>query len=455
MFSACLPCPEGRREQSRSDYRRRTPARHAVTSACSPGQAGIHYMTNVELNQTQASESVLNSQVAPECVSEHPNLSDGDYAAAQQAWDIARKARQKLEAASHEQEAMNQQESVELAKKIDRGELHPGLLFNDRFELQCLRPLSEWIVEGADAVANLPHPALTPEEKAVAQSAIKKIRAFQAAGQPMSKADDAAVVKPVSIDTEIQDAIHLASQIVAGEVHPASIIDTEGEVQGPETFRAWMKPGAKIEAHRLLSPQVRAVIESAAKRIFAVRRHEDFRTAEEEMARRWLDDLKCQTQLEDALARMGTGHQMARYRAGLLNLYEEAKPLLEEETFAPLRSLHLSRYVDIIPEDVLAHMYGEWYVNLDEAQLEEWIVGGEIITDRATHEERDLMEQIQTLLPRSDIILFQYRLGMEDSTAGEFMFCRCRNGITVTVPTEHYLFIRSFASPRGDYFRPC
>lgn len=250
-------------------------------------------------------------------------------------------------------------------------------------------------------------------------------------------------------------AIDLVAKIVLGETDPATLFNEARELQGSEPFLKWMTSDDEIEAHPLLNESLMQVIKQARQQVLMARRGLPFRTEVEKSAMIWLGERKRVAQMEDVLARAGTPEQQAQYRAGLVTLHEVAKPLLDEETFAPLRSMHLSPYMHITPEDVLTHMYGPGCFNLDEEQLEEWIVGSEDITDKATPDERDLMEQIHTLLPGSHIHLFQERLGIEDTTAGEFMFCRCRNGITVTVPTEHYLFIRSFASPRGDYFRPC
>jgi hypothetical protein len=276
-----------------------------------------------------------------------------------------------------------------------------------------------------------------------------------AVNEPQQVVDAMTVTQPEPKDREMKAAIDLVSQIVLGETNPATLFNEARELQGSETFLKWMTSGGEIAEHPLLDESRLQVIKQARQQVLMARRGLPFRTDVEKSAVIWLGERKRVAQLEEVLARAGTPLQQAQYRAGLVTLHQVAKPLLDEETFAPLRSLHLSPYVHITPEDVLTHMYGPGCVNLDDEQLEDWIVGSAIITDKPTHEERDLMEHIQTLLPGSDIHLFQERLGIEDTTAGEFMFCRCRNGITVTVSTENYLFVRAFASPRGDYFRPC
>lgn len=346
------------------------------------------------------------------------------------------------------------QRSVELAAKINRGELNPGLLFDDHFQLRC-PSLLQCCVE--DGIAHLtqhrypPYPALSTEDKSTLESAIAKIREFQAAAKPMSATEDAAVLQPEPQDVEIMEALDDVSKIVLGEVNPATLFDKNYKFLGSATLCNWMLPGGKIEEHPRLDEAAMAVINQAAMRVFMARCRQPFRTDVEQTALNWLNERKRVAQLEDVLARLGTPHQQARYRAGLLNLYQEAKPLLEDELFAPLVPLNLALYTAITPNDVLEHEYGPGEYDESLTCPELWLIGRAVITDKATDTERNIMAQIQAALPGAKIVLFRHRLGLEGPKEGEYAFSRCRNHIIVTLATEGGSITRNFASPRGDY----
>lgn len=349
------------------------------------------------------------------------------------------------------------QRTVELAEKINRGELHPGLLFDDQFQLQCPSPLGECIRHGIEGVSGEtcpPYPKVTPEDQATLESAIERIRAFQAAGKPMSATEDAAVLQPEPQDVEIQEALDVVSKIVLGEVNPASLFNEDYEFLGSDTLENWMLPGSSIEEHPLLYTEMKKVINQAAQRVFMARCRQRYTTIEERHAQTWLDGRRNVAHLEDVLARLGTPHQQARYRAGLLNLYEEAKPLLEEEAFAPLRPLKLAPYEQLTPDHVLTAVYGKGCYDPGDADPDLWLEGFFGTTDEQTDEERKLIEQIQTALPGSTVHLFRRRLGLEGSNEGEMILSRCRNRIEVEMQIEGIRVYRSFASPRGDYPLP-
>jgi len=349
------------------------------------------------------------------------------------------------------------QRSVELAARINRGELNPGLLFDDQFQLRCPSPLQYCIRDG---IAHLsqhhypPYPTLSTEDKAALESAIEKIREFQAAGNSMSATEDAAVLQPEPQDLEIREALDTVSKIVLGEVNPASLFNEDYEFLGSDTLENWMLPGSSIEEHPLLYTEMKKVINQAAQRVFMARCRQRYTTIEERHAQTWLDGRRNVAHLEDVLARLGTPHQQARYRAGLLNLYEEAKPLLEEEAFAPLRPLKLAPYEQLTPDHVLTAVYGKGCYDPGDADPDLWLEGFFGTTDEQTDEERKLIEQIQTALPGSTVHLFRRRLGLEGSNEGEMILSRCRNRIEVEMQIEGIRVYRSFASPRGDYPLP-
>lgn len=205
----------------------------------------------------------------------------------------------------------------------------------------------------------------------------------------------------------------------------------------------WSDTNYGMDAYLSKSEAVTAIVHSHNQPIYGAHHAEQSAIKAQKECEKTARKERLDAQLRDAIARLGTDAQKGRLAAGMLDLNEEAIPLIEQEMFAP--TAEFATYRKITPQQVRDCLPEDWY----EPETEKVEFHDPEKVDTCTDEEWLLMERIRVIVPDAEIEINQH-CGYIDWSKSGCAASIFRNSISVTLTCGEITATRQFHSPKGD-----